>query len=122
MHCIQTEVLLFPDFLRARGVTAVSVPALLDSWPAATAAGVDNGVERSSIGREMEFDMVEIKEDAFIFVCNHMKRDKRFVKCKRFELKLKLLQRCGVAGPLIIDEFKAVIAEMGLENKVCVFE
>jgi (2Fe-2S) ferredoxin len=53
--------------------------------------------------KELEHDIV--KNDAFVFICCHKKRDKK----------------CGVAGPLLVQEFKKELELAGLSDKVPVF-
>ncbi|KAJ3297366.1 hypothetical protein HK104_000595 [Borealophlyctis nickersoniae] len=48
---------------------------------------------------------VPLEGKAWIFVCTHKKRDKR----------------CGVAGPMLVEEFRKAAVEMGLENDVFVY-
>ncbi|KAJ3356994.1 hypothetical protein HDU83_009164 [Entophlyctis luteolus] len=52
--------------------------------------------------KSFEASAEDIEYDAMIFVCTHKKRDKR----------------CGVTGPLLMDEFNNVIHELGLADKV----
>ncbi|KAI9347157.1 Sucrase/ferredoxin-like-domain-containing protein [Zopfochytrium polystomum] len=99
--CVQSEVVLMPEFVVVRSLRGEDAPKLLDAWPGSLSAAGDPAAAADKL-KAVGLDAVPAAEDAIVFVCNHTKRDKR----------------CGVAGPLLIDEFRTVIAEMGLEDKV----
>ncbi|KAJ3332013.1 hypothetical protein HDU76_001575 [Blyttiomyces sp. JEL0837] len=89
-----TEFLLFPDFVKVSGVNVNNVKKVLESWI--------KGEEKLA-----SFDGVkvtDVSDEAIVLVCTHMKRDKR----------------CGVAGPMLIEEFERVVEEVGLQGKVAI--
>ncbi|KAJ3005790.1 hypothetical protein HKX48_000465 [Thoreauomyces humboldtii] len=89
------EVLLFPDMVAVKGVNAENASAFVEGWMG----------EDRKLGGEGGLETRKLEGKAWIFVCTHKKRDKR----------------CGVAGPLLVDEFRKGIKEMGMESEVFVY-
>ncbi|KAJ3186854.1 hypothetical protein HK101_009464 [Irineochytrium annulatum] len=83
-----TDLLSFPDFVRFPNLTAEDA--------AKTCEALISGKGAEAL------KPVPLKGEAYVLVCTHKKRDKR----------------CGVAGPLLMDEFKRVVEEKGLAGKV----
>ncbi|KAJ3159076.1 hypothetical protein HDU86_001975 [Geranomyces michiganensis] len=86
------QVMLFPDLLRIPDVTAQTAAELVPAL-----------LEHGTVPQA--FAPTAMRGKAWIFVCTHKKRDKR----------------CGVAGPMLVDEFRKAVVEMGLEGEVEVF-
>ncbi|KAI8832293.1 Sucraseferredoxin-like protein [Chytriomyces cf. hyalinus JEL632] len=91
---LSTEVLLFPDFKALQGVTADEGAAVVSDW-------ISKGALPEMLS-SADAEIVDLPYDALVFVCVHKKRDKR----------------CGVSGPLLIEEFNHVLQDMGLSDKV----
>ncbi|KAJ3043822.1 hypothetical protein HDV00_004230 [Rhizophlyctis rosea] len=88
------DVLLFPE--------ALSIPNVPKTKAQETAKSL------SLIGHppdDIPSSPLPESEIAWIMVCTHKKRDKR----------------CGVAGPLLVQEFRNAVVELGMEGQVRVF-
>ncbi|KAI8376408.1 Sucrase/ferredoxin-like-domain-containing protein [Radiomyces spectabilis] len=92
-----SDILVFPDFNR---YPAVSPKNLKESpfWKVMDTLWMDCKVPKLP---EIEHDKME-GVDAVILVCTHTQRDKR----------------CGVIGPMLVDEFRKSLKELGLDKKV----
>ncbi|KNC99966.1 uncharacterized protein SPPG_05341 [Spizellomyces punctatus DAOM BR117] len=86
------QIFLFPELVSVDFVSAAEAPTLVKSLL------VDNQIPAT-------FPNTPLPGRAWIFVCTHKKRDKR----------------CGVAGPLLVDEFRKAVEEMGLVGEVFVY-
>ncbi|KAI9351250.1 Sucraseferredoxin-like protein, partial [Obelidium mucronatum] len=91
---IATECFLFPDYKGLRGVTATEAAGVVSFW--VSKGSVPERIESSTA------EVVDLEMDAYIFVCTHKKRDKR----------------CGVTGPILVEEFNSAIQDLGLSGKV----
>ncbi|KAJ3073696.1 hypothetical protein HDU98_000903 [Podochytrium sp. JEL0797] len=91
----QTEVFLFPDYKGLRGVTTAEASTVVSDW-------VSKGVVPSEFKAPSVAEIVDLDKDAYVFVCVHKKRDKR----------------CGITGPIIIEEINQVLSELGLSETV----
>ncbi|KAJ3168690.1 hypothetical protein HDU87_000976 [Geranomyces variabilis] len=87
-----TQLMLFPDLLRIPNVTAQTAAELVPAL-------LEHGTVPPT------FAPTAMRGKAWIFVCTHKKRDKR----------------CGVAGPMLVDEFRKAVAQMKLEGEVEVY-
>lgn len=93
------DVLMFPDF---RKFTSIDPSHLKDSsfMNVLQTLWKDSATPDLPEGSQSMDDV-----DTVILVCTHTMRDKR----------------CGVLGPLIVQEFERVLKEKGLDNKVQVY-
>ncbi|OAD67210.1 hypothetical protein PHYBLDRAFT_67346 [Phycomyces blakesleeanus NRRL 1555(-)] len=92
MHANGVDVIFFPDFKIYSSIQPDSLSSSSESSFLSTMKSVwQNPSNRVSGGEEVTADTV-------ILVCTHTMRDKR----------------CGVLGPLIVDEFKRVLKEKNL--------
>ncbi|KAJ3297176.1 hypothetical protein HDU79_004550 [Rhizoclosmatium sp. JEL0117] len=90
----QTEVFLFPQYKGLRGVTASEASTVVSEW-------VGKGTVPEKIDTA---EVVDLEMDAYVFVCTHKKRDKR----------------CGITGPILVNEFNQTLGDLGLSEKVSV--
>ncbi|KAL5718147.1 hypothetical protein ACHQM5_011083 [Ranunculus cassubicifolius] len=85
------DVLIFPEMIKYRNLTAEDVEGF-----------VEDVLVKETISQAL--GEPEKLSGYYVFVCAHAERDKR----------------CGVCGPVLIDEFKKEIAEKGLTEQVFV--
>jgi len=84
------DLLVFPDGIRYRNVTAADIPTL---------------VETHLVGNEIADSLPhETLSGTHIFVCIHQRRD----------------PRCGECGPRVADRFESELARAGLQNTTVV--
>ncbi|KAJ3112917.1 hypothetical protein HK100_002159 [Physocladia obscura] len=93
-----TEVFLFPDFKTLRGVSATDAAAVAEEW-------VAGGAYALATSTVADVEIADLEYDAVIFICTHLKRDKR----------------CGITGPLLMTEFNNAIEDLGLSSKVACY-
>ncbi|KAJ1562862.1 hypothetical protein HK096_011279 [Nowakowskiella sp. JEL0078] len=97
----RVEVLVMPDLISIEFPESVSVSAALELLKSALDSKTGNRMKNS--GRwNAESNVVkeQVEADAVVLVCTHKKRDKR----------------CGVAGPLIVEQFEKVIKVENIGN------
>ncbi|KAJ3103066.1 hypothetical protein HDU97_010422 [Phlyctochytrium planicorne] len=87
-----TTLIHFPSFLAFPGVNVDSLPTLIQD--------IMDG--RDDSDKAVWKNGVKLKGKTLVLVCTHKRRDKR----------------CGVAGPLLIEEIKREVTEKGLDNEV----
>ncbi|KAI8824369.1 Sucrase/ferredoxin-like-domain-containing protein [Fimicolochytrium jonesii] len=98
-------VWLFPDLLSIPSVDAASATGAIDTLLAmkdAPVPSVDpsaNSIDAVTTSSN-PLTPVPLEGRAWIFVCTHKKRDKR----------------CGVAGPLLVNEFRRALKEMNIDD------
>ncbi|KAI8920200.1 Sucrase/ferredoxin-like-domain-containing protein [Powellomyces hirtus] len=87
-----SEILLFPELVLITGVNGTNALSLVSTL-----------LEKGTIPQSIT--TTPLKGKAWIFVCTHKKRDKR----------------CGVAGPMLVDEFREAAKELGMTEAVTVY-
>ncbi|KAL8139485.1 hypothetical protein V2J09_005506 [Rumex salicifolius] len=91
ISCSDGDVLIFPDLVKYRGLKESDVESFVD----------DVLVN----GKPWESGVQEPLSGAFVFVCAHTNRDKR----------------CGVCGPILIENFKEEIQSRDLSEQISVY-
>ncbi|ORY52341.1 Sucraseferredoxin-like protein [Rhizoclosmatium globosum] len=90
----QTEVFLFPQYKGLRGMK------LCHGLEASTV--VSEWVGKGTVPEKIDTaEVVDLEMDAYVFVCTHKKRDKR----------------CGITGPILVNEFNQTLGDLGLSEK-----
>lgn len=84
------DILLFPDQIRYLGVNEAKLAAL-----------IDDHLVHNQIAERIPYQQLT---GHHIFVCIHGRRD----------------ERCGLCGPPLIEQFKTVLADHGLTDRVTV--
>ncbi|KAI9097288.1 Sucrase/ferredoxin-like-domain-containing protein [Phlyctochytrium arcticum] len=85
-------IVVFPELLQLMDVKATAISSTVEAL-------LLNSTLPPSVRS------VPLEGNAWIFVCTHKKRDKR----------------CGVAGPMLVNEFRTATEEMGLDEQVQIF-
>jgi len=85
------DVLVFPEMIRYLSLSQNEIQDLIK----------EHLIEDSVLSK---VDHQKLDKKAYIFICGHVKRDKR----------------CGVTGPLLVEEFQRTLKAKGLENQVLI--
>ncbi|KAI9203362.1 Sucrase/ferredoxin-like-domain-containing protein [Polychytrium aggregatum] len=96
-----TDMIVLPDMLRVSDITTGNVHAITTELFKPTPA--EEGSENAAV-QHLQAKTKPLTHKAVVLVCVHKKRDKR----------------CGVAGPMLIQEFQRVLASEGLTDDVLV--
>ncbi|KAJ3105182.1 hypothetical protein HDU96_008666 [Phlyctochytrium bullatum] len=94
-HVHVTEIISFPDFVVLQGLSADDAVEVVKGL-------ITEGAPAKTLQSGKELQKRSIKGKTLILVCTHKKRDKR----------------CGVIGPMLVDEVQQVVEEMKLQDKV----